>query len=867
MAEPKKRKTVKTQKKTKQTTEKASKPLIPEKHQKWVYPVILGLAVFIFFSGVIFSGGGFNVDDNIASASFRPYMEKGNASDHFPLWMPYIFSGLPGYAALLTSGTRLWDIVPEAIIAVTEFVGQVFSSDAARVICFYVIFSIGMYLLMRFKKHSRFVAFFTAFAAVFSTGVIIWVMIGHNTKPMVFAMFPYIFIFLEKLRIKFSFIYTALLIFAVHFMMIGGHLQMIFYGICAFGLYLIFEFISRIIKKKQPMNVVRAAVLLAIAGGFAFIMSSDRYLATFEYTPYSTRGSAPIVKQDDANKTESGGHDYDYATMWSFSPQEMATFVVPNYFGFGKMTYDGPLVQEQQMIRTYWGPKPFEDAAPYMGIIIFALAILGAIVHRRVVFVQFLIALSIFSLFLSFGKNLPILYDFFYYYVPSFNKFRAPSMALALMQFAFPIMAGYGISSIISWRKDQSQQGKKIISIGMIISVIFLLIGFLFSAMFKDAYLDAVASSQIGQRLPAELHTFIWDKMISDWYVTAFIAIAAFALIYFYVKRSVPQGIFYFAIFGLLIFDLWRVAYRPMEYDEVSIEEKYFQKKDWVEFLEQDNSLYRIADFASRSPNMAAYWHLQNVNGYHAAKVRVYQDILDAANQIERGSTSNLRNTLLWNLLNVKYIITDKNLSGNGQLMFNIGPDGKAQSLKSSYPVRYQSNTTQNYVFQNMEALPRTFFVDYAVKAEKMEILNHLRNADFNPRETAFVEKELPVDLDKPTPKANAKVMDYKFHNIKIEASATGNNLLFLGEVYYPPGWKAFIDGEETEIFKTNYGFRSVIVPEGKHTVEFKYESEQFRLGKTLSIIANIITFAILIAGIFIGRKKPEKIESDEERT
>ncbi len=391
-----------------QINQKGYKPIIPEKYQDLFYIKVLVLLIFIFFFGAIF-GGGFSASDNLASESFANYLQQAKESGQFPLWLPYIFCGLPGYAALLVTGERLFDFIPQLVFSTTELVGAIFDSDLARVLCFYVIYAIGMYVLMRYKEHSRFVAFITSFAAVFSTQIILWVMIGHNTKPIVFSMLPWIFLLIERLRAKFSILYTAILIFLIHFMVSGSHIQMIFYSICAFGLYLLFELISRLITKNEPLSVVRVAVILAAAGGMAFLMSADRYLCTMEYTPYSTRGSAPAVKVDDTQDA-SGGNTYEYATMWSFSPGEMMTFFVPNYFGFGQIMYKGPLTNNKKTkIPTYWGQKEFEDAPPYMGIVVIFLAIIGIILFRRDIFIQFLIALSLFALFLSFGKNFSVL--------------------------------------------------------------------------------------------------------------------------------------------------------------------------------------------------------------------------------------------------------------------------------------------------------------------------------------------------------------------------------------------------------------------------------------------------------------------------
>ena len=161
--------------------ETKSKPLVPEKYQDAVFILLLVLSVFIFFWKAI-SGGGFDASDNIASLSFTNYLKEANNSGDFPLWMPYIFGGMPNYAALLTTGDRLWDIVPEVVFGFSKFIGAIFNNDVARIAFFYSIYGIGMYILMRSKKHKRFVAFFTGFVAIFSTWVITWVMIGHNTK-------------------------------------------------------------------------------------------------------------------------------------------------------------------------------------------------------------------------------------------------------------------------------------------------------------------------------------------------------------------------------------------------------------------------------------------------------------------------------------------------------------------------------------------------------------------------------------------------------------------------------------------------------------------------------------------------------------
>nr|MDA3843088.1 hypothetical protein [Candidatus Kapabacteria bacterium] len=544
------------------------KPLIPEKYQDLAFISLIVISVFVFLSGAVF-GGGFISSDNLASISFRPYVDNAAESGNFPLWMPYIFGGMPSFGALLTTGERLWDFIPEIIFGLSELFRTIFGSDSARIAFFYALYGVGMYLLMRTKDQERFVAFFTAFAAVFSTSVIVWIMIGHNTKPVVFAMFPFIIMFLEKLRVKFSLLHLAGLTIALHLMMEASHVQMIFYAGCTAGLYLLFELVSRLISKKEPMKVLKTAGFLVVAAGMAFMMSSDRYLSILEYTPYSTRGSAPIMQTDSKHQDASGGNDYDYSTMWSFSPNEMMNFLVPSYHGFGKVKFTGRVTgNKETVIPTYWGQKPIEDAAPYMGIGVLGLALFGFIRNRKNIFVQFLMALSLFSLLLSFGYTFPLLYDLFYNYVPTFNKFRAPSMALAMMQFAVPIMAGFGISSIVAMKKEMSGNDNKLLYVGMAAAAGFLLIGVIYSVTGESSYMNAVDASNLTGRYPQEIKDFIWSNAVNDWMIGGFLALAVALTAFAFVKGKLKKTAM-FAVFAIiLVADLWRVDVRPMEYSD-----------------------------------------------------------------------------------------------------------------------------------------------------------------------------------------------------------------------------------------------------------------------------------------------------------
>jgi len=843
-----------------------------ERHKiDFLYSALLIVAIMIFLGGAFF-GGAVPASDNLASLAMQNYLQAAENSGEFPLWIPHIFSGMPSYASLLSTGDRWWDFIHKMFYGTAQFFGDIFSSDVARVSFFYILYGIGVYALLRSQNKDKYAAFFASFAAVFSTGIIIWIMIGHNTKPIVMAMMPWIFMALEKLRQRFSLLYAVLLAVVLHITFEATHVQMIFYAGCAIGLYLVFEFISRIIKKDDPVSIVRVAGVLILSGGLAFIISSDRYLSVLEYTDYSTRGAAPLIQNESEALPEDGGNDYEYATQWSFSPSETIDFLVPNYHGYGKLKYDYTKPENAnttlsqiassrggRLPITYWSQKPFEDAPPYMGIIVFVFAIIGFWSHRKNVFAQFLIVLSVFGLFLSFGYTFPVLYDLFYYYVPSFNKFRAPSMSLSLVQFAFPILAGYAVDMFLtnrSKKQDKSSRVYKYNRVLMIAAGLFLASFIIFYAFFQGSYFSAVDGSKLlgyyrSPQVMQELKEFLWKSTVTDWLTNAFLLGGSVLLVILYTRTKLNYIIFAVGMTLLMALDLFRVSGRALDVEEGSSSIQSFEvHRDWAEYIKAQEGYFRVADFVSPTPNATAYWGLYGINGYHSAKLRVYQDMMDVA---AGGSTSSINNPLIWDLTATRYLIA-------------------GQKIEGMTPV-YQSQRTGVAVFENPYALPRAFFVKSFEEVTELEAARKLEynpGGNFNPREVAYITKteysELPnVALDSISESATAEVIDYQNQYIKIKAATTGNNLLFLSEVWYPEGWTTYIDGKETETYRTNFAFRSIVVPEGEHTIELKFKSDEFEFGKLASMLASGILLVLLVIGYISNRKYKISDEIPEE--
>ena len=820
----------------------AGREIVPPKYHTPLLILLILAALLVFFAGPIFQDKTFQTPDNIASLSMKTYNEQADKEGAFPLWIPYVFSGMPVYASLMGGGERWWDFTNEVWWKAQRFIEFFFPNrDVFWVVLNYFIFGAGLYLLVLKKTGNKFGSFFASLAGVFSTFIIIWIMVGHNTKVASVAIWPLLFLLVDELTERMRWLYAVLLILAVHIEIESTHLQMNFYIFFALGLYLLYSLIAKAVTKENVLGVIRSGVLLAAAGAIAFGMSADRYLSTFEYSKYSIRGSAPITTDVSSpqSKTQAGGLDYDYATSWSFSPGEVLTFFIPSYYGFGRQEYQGPLTNNESVpVETYFGQMPFTDAPEYMGVIVLLLALVGAGAYRRDRFVQFLIILGVVALFISFGKNLPLLFDLMFKYFPYFNKFRVPTLILSLLQFSVAILAGYGIAAVTRWHKEGlAPLGKKRLTYALAGFGGALVLSFLIKGAFESSYNAMIASS--GKQISSQLYGWMFDTMWSDLQISLGICAAALGLLTLFVNQKASATIVMAGLAGILLFDLWRIDYKPMEARPKSEESQRFATPEYVNYLKSDTTQYRILQLQNGMPltdNSPAYYLLQNVYGYSAAKLRVYQDMVDVAG---------IDNPFVWNILNMKYLISDQ-AYGDSTLRLVYGtPQEKGPK-----------------VMINTGVLPRAFFVKRYEIAKPLDILEKMKRGSFDPKEVAFLESDPGAGVDPPDSSAAASVVSYGIQDMTLHVRASGRNFLFLSEVYYPAGWKAAIDGNDVPILKTNYLFRGIIVPPGDHTIRLEFTPHEFALGKTLSLWFNVLVLGVLAFVVFLEvRRKAAKVK------
>ncbi|MBE2226297.1 MAG: YfhO family protein [Ignavibacteria bacterium] len=832
---------------------------------KWQTPVFLGvilILILIFFNAGLFGGKVFSSADNVASGSFKTFLDDAKAKGEFPLWVPYIFNGMPSFAALVPHLERTYDLSHAVWVYSRDAVYMLFSgNDVWAIVLFYIIFAFSFYFLAEYKFKDKLIALYAALAAVFITPIIQMIIVGHNSKMIAVMMFPAVLLMLEKMydmiaqgKLKENIfkilLYFGVLVFFIHVQMSSNHVQMLFYFFSGIGIYMVYRLVYNLVNKIDFKPALIVLTVFVVGVGLSAMMYADSYMSSREYNKYSIRGVPPITQAPGEQKV-SGAADYEYSTNWSFSPVEVMTFFVPYWVGFGDVEVKG------QKANTYWGQMPFTTSPMYFGVITILLAFIGIYYNfKKSALVQAMVVISFLSLLLSFGRTWPLLYDILFYNLPYFSSFRAPVMIHILINVAFVILAGFGIKSIIEIAKDKAKttgflNSAKFIFPILALPVLLSLIGF------QDYYNSQVASSPLIQKLtqqgaaPQQIQQYVgqisqiaYDNVKSELLIVGVLLLASFGMIYLFVKGNVKYQVFMLSIILVTIIDLWHIDFKTLHWDNKTNMEAYFKTPDYVDWIiknEKDLNSFRVLHLEKGQPvreNTLAYWRLQNIYGYQGAKLRIYQDMDDVVG---------MTNPAAWRLMSTKYIITDQPYEDS---MFTTVFKGS------------------KYILKNNNYYPKVFFVNETKTASGIDILNTIKTGMVNPQETAFLEKDPGTKIDAADSTATANITGYDIHKVTIDAEASGNNLLFVSEVYYPD-WKVYIDGQPAEILKTNYLFRGVVVPKGKHKIEFKFEPETYYAGKNISMGTNILLVAILgiaVGGMYFRRKKAQENEEKTEK-
>src|ERR1039457_41780 len=828
--------------------------IIPPKFHLLSAIVIILLLFLVFLSPMFFGGKTFQSGDILASKSMVPYIQ--NHKDGFTLWNPLIFCGMPAYA--IGTGYLWFNLIAVIFGAIKTFFGNFFSVEYARWGSYVIIFCFISFMFMKSLTKNTLVSLFTGIAASFSTGIIVFLYIGHVTKLTSLCFYPLIFLLLLRFQKKIYLIDFLILVITLQLFLQGFHAQIIFYIAFSVVIYYLYFLIRYLINKEKEniINLMKSGLLVLCAVIIASLIQLDSFTQISEYTQYSTRGPKGILENTKGSEDKSGSDYYEYHTNWSFSPEEVLTFIIPSYYGFGNSIYKGPLTNGQEVdVNTYFGQMPFVDVAMYMGVLIFFLGLFAIFTRWKEPFVQFLTILTGIALLISFGKNFPILFDLLFYHLPSFDKFRVPSMILVIVQLNFPILAGLGVMKIIQIKEDKDLRLIKAIkNIAFLFTGIFvlsILLNTTISSWFIERVTAYASTLQASKPQMAQQYTALADYssgMFTGDLIIAFVILAgAFWCAYLYLNSKFSKDLFVLILIILATIDLWRIDGRGTKYIDNPEINNMFDTPNYVNLIKKQNEKepFRIFNYKldgslgsyNNNSNYNAYFLLEDFYGYSGVKPRAYQDLIDVAGPV---------NETAWRMLNVKYIITNS-----------------PAQLPGFEPI-YQSE--KEYIYKNNLALPRAYFVNKVENKKDFDVLNSIKANSFDPKNIAFTN-DPKINVDAPDSTAYIRFTDYKDEKVSMDVNASGNNFLFLGNTFMTKGinfaglftselWKASVYGNKTKIFKTNHGFMGIIVPKGTHKVEFKYLPTSFLISEYTAVFLSSFIILSLISALLVRIRK-----------
>jgi len=750
------------------------------------------------------------------------------------LWNPAIFAGMPIY--------HRKNAVTFSADSILNTLGKILNS----VFIYYLFAAIGIYLLLRFLKMPPLISFIATMMFILMPHYKSLYTEGHFAKFKALMILPWIvtsFLYFLKKR---NILSAALFALAFGIQIRTQHYQVVFYtGLLIFAVG-VYPFVKDLIDKKFS-TFTKSTSLLLIAIALSITMAAQPLFLAKEYLPYSKRGKTTIDLSRSANSQQmqeaSDGVTIEYATRWSTHPSELLTWFIPRFYGgMSAEKYSGTNVTQlrNRMVPTYWGHMPFTQSYEYMGVITLLLATIGIIAFRKN---KLILSLSLFALFLillSFGRHFQSFYSLFYNYVPYFNKFRAPMMSVTITFFIASILAAYGLKYIFELNLSESITKHK--------NVLIPLIVFFSFGLFLLIIGQSFSFSKIGDNYDARILSLIKDVrkefFTKDVLRYLFIVLLAGLTIYAYLKQKLSFSVVGIILAALTIFDLAHIQSR-IQKDYINaekVENQYFKKSASDEFILSDPELFRICPIGNLfTDNRWAYYHY-SIGGYTPIKMYTIEELVE--NNLYNGWDKSL--PLNWNvlkILNTKYILSQNKLEHD-----------KLKLVHSD-----QRNNIYTYLFQDY--LPRGYFVgQFRVVEDEYDRLQLINSAAFNPGKVAVLEEEVQEEISTPD-SSFSEVTHFNPNSVGFNVSTNTKSLFVISEVYYPPGWKIYIDGQQVEkVYRANHAIQSIVVPAGEHKIELRFEPDSYYNDIRMASISLGILYLVIALSLIINYK--EKILS-----
>ncbi|NQT97689.1 MAG: YfhO family protein [Candidatus Marinimicrobia bacterium] len=634
---------------------------------------------------------------------------------------------------------------------------------------------------------------------------------GHSSKLIALAYAPWVFLTADYCLRKKTWRGVLLLAIAASLQLWANHPQVVYYTWMVVVFWWLWLQTTNLIDRKWAIKSEGKATLLILSGLLiALLIVSTPYVFIYEFQGHSNRGAPSVL--DQTGETESGVK-WDYATQWSFEPYELISFIYPYYYGLQNFP------TRDVKSAAYWGGMPFTQSTHYFGLLVILIAILGAVLKKPDRFQTFLWVTSVLILLVGFGRHLPILFSPLFHLAPFFSKFRVPSMIYALLPLNFSLLAAFGLDALINRLRTVNPENIKrlqkpvLIVFGSVIvlSLIYLLFGSSTLSFFKTG-----EANKYDPQIISQIKNVRADLFQKGLILALVLSGGGLAVIWLGLKGSIKAKYVGLTLVGLTIIDLWVVNNEFLFLHKTRKMEQQFQANAITDFLTADKDLFRIFPVDDLNTNWYGYFGLASIGGYRPVKLRTYQDLMDAGG---------LNNVSILNMLNVKYLITSKNIPH--------------PSMKLVLPGARK-------VYENTSVLPKAWMVNRIINADSQkESLEKVFSKDFAPDTEAIVNNYDAEEISS-TGGGDVIIEAYTENEIVLSVDANASGLLVLSENYYAPGWRASVDGQATKLYQTNHVLRSVVVPAGKHAVKFWYDNYKWQLVRIISRLSLLMTLIML---------------------
>ncbi|MEJ6982540.1 YfhO family protein [Pedobacter sp. P351] len=815
-----------------------------------IHLAIIGVFIalcFVYFSPAIQGKSLYQNDVRQAQGGQKEIMDFKEKDGKAPLWTNSMFSGMPAY--------QIWAQYPNNITThIVSFFKTVFPTPIDTVL-FYLL---GAYLLFGVLRVNPWLAAAGAIAFAFSSYNFIIIEAGHSNKAYAIAFFaPILAGIILTLRGK-HILGSALTALFLAMEIRSNHIQMTYYLFIALLIFIGIE-IYHAFKEKRTSEFFKSLAYLVAGVILAVGVNAGSLWTTYEYGQESIRGKSNLTSTDTSHP--SNGLDKDYAYAWSQGIGENLTFLIPNAYGgasggeldekshVAKILIEKGIPADQaagaaREMPTYWGEKTFTSGPFYFGAIICFLFVLGLfVVKNRLKW--WILSTVILTMLLSFGRHFPFVSDLFFNFFPLYNKFRAVESILAVAGFLVPVLAILAVNEIASGEQDTKALTKKVLTSlyitgGLILLILVLPTLFLdFKTSAHDEFIAMLTQRTGDQGLATQIANALVEDRIglarSDAFRSLIFVLIGAGLLWAMINKKITRQLTFILFAAVILVDMWGVDKRYLNNDKFidkSQIQEPFQPRQVDALINRDPSLgYRVFDL-TKNPFLsveASYFH-HSLGGYHAAKLKRYQELLDK-------QFSNSINEDVLDMLNTKYVITKSEDGQSEKIQNRATAAGPAWFVPS---IRWAKNDD-----------------------EEMAGLN-----SFDPKKEAIINEKFKslVDAKKLGTPGNAEINLVNYHpdHLTYEYSAPNDVIAVFSEIWYTKGWNAYVDGEKIPYFRANYVLRAAQLPGGNHKVEFKFEPASYYTGETISLISSILLIAGLALAIFmeVRKKKDVKVAS-----